>query len=314
MNELISVIVPVYKVEKYLDRCVESIVNQTYTNLEIILVDDGSPDNCPQKCDTWAQKDSRIKVLHIENNGVANARNTALEIAKGDYLTFVDSDDWVELDFIEILYTNLIDFNADISICDFQINNEDNVGDNDAHIFEKKEAIKAVAIGGYKAGVLWNKLYKRNIVSGLKMPDFACSEDLAFNYFAFEKAKKFVESNAKLYHYFQNSEGTVRSNRFGKGAFDAIKARKIILNGLENTEYKDYAVYGLISAAFVVISGCIQYDAFPKERDELINTIKEYKHEILTSKLYTKLDKFKTLLLCLSKKMYISFIKIRHGK
>jgi len=96
MNQLISVIVPVYIVEPYLDRCVQSIVNQTYKNLEIILVDDGSPDNSPAMCDAWAEKDSRIRVIHKENGGVSSARNAGLDMATGSYITFVDADDWLE--------------------------------------------------------------------------------------------------------------------------------------------------------------------------------------------------------------------------
>lgn len=100
----ISVIVPVYKVENFLDRCVESIVGQTYENLEIILVDDGSPDNCPAMCDKWAEKDGRIKVIHKENGGVSSARNAALDIVSGDYICFVDSDDWIDPGMYEFLY------------------------------------------------------------------------------------------------------------------------------------------------------------------------------------------------------------------
>lgn len=100
---LISVIVPIYNVESYLNRCVESIVNQTYQNLEIILVDDGSPDNCPQICDDWARKDSRIKVIHKENGGLSDARNAGMNIATGEYISFIDSDDYVALDFCETM-------------------------------------------------------------------------------------------------------------------------------------------------------------------------------------------------------------------
>ena len=102
-NELITIIVPVYKVEKYLDRCVQSIVDQTYTNLEIILVDDGSPDNCPKMCDEWAKKDKRIKVIHKQNGGLSDARNAGLEKAKGKYVGFVDSDDYVAPNCFKIL-------------------------------------------------------------------------------------------------------------------------------------------------------------------------------------------------------------------
>ena len=112
----ISVIIPVYKVEKYLDKCVESIVNQTYKNLEIILVDDGSPDNCPAMCDEWAEKDERIRVIHKENGGVSSARNAALEVATGDYIGFVDSDDWIELDMYEYLVSLILDNDAQIAI------------------------------------------------------------------------------------------------------------------------------------------------------------------------------------------------------
>lgn len=113
----ISVIVPVYKVENFLDRCVESIVGQTYENLEIILVDDGSPDNCPAMCDKWAEKDGRIKVIHKENGGVSSARNAALDIVSGDYICFVDSDDWIDPGMYEFLYKNSQKYDADISCC-----------------------------------------------------------------------------------------------------------------------------------------------------------------------------------------------------
>ncbi len=100
MNELISIIIPVFKVEKYLDRCLESVTAQSYTNLEIILVDDGSPDKCPEMCDLWAKKDSRIKVIHKENDGLANARNSGIEACTGDYVMFIDSDDYIESDMV----------------------------------------------------------------------------------------------------------------------------------------------------------------------------------------------------------------------
>ena len=105
---LISVIVPVYKVEPYLDRCVQSIVNQTYKNLEIILVDDGSPDHCPAMCDAWAEKDSRIRVIHKENGGVSTARNAGINIAKGAFFTFVDSDDWIDRDALQLLWDKAV--------------------------------------------------------------------------------------------------------------------------------------------------------------------------------------------------------------
>ena len=121
MTEKISIIVPVYKVEKYLDKCVRSIVEQTYKNLEIILVDDGSPDNCPAMCDEWARKDSRIAVIHKENGGVSSARNAGLAACTGDYVGFVDYDDWIEPDMYEYLLDISMKSNADVSRCAFVI-------------------------------------------------------------------------------------------------------------------------------------------------------------------------------------------------
>lgn len=116
---LLSVIVPVYKVESYLDRCVESIVGQSYRNLEIILVDDGSPDGCPEKCDDWAKRDNRIKVIHKQNAGLGFARNSGLDIATGEYVAFVDSDDYIENDMYRTLIDAACRHNADMVSCGF---------------------------------------------------------------------------------------------------------------------------------------------------------------------------------------------------
>ena len=123
---LISVIVPIYKVEKYLNKCVKSIINQTYKNLEIILVDDGSPDNCGKICDKLAERDDRIRIIHKKNGGLSSARNAGIEIANGEYIGFVDSDDYIDNDMFETLYNNIKDNNADLSIIGYQIETIDN--------------------------------------------------------------------------------------------------------------------------------------------------------------------------------------------
>ena len=116
----ISVIVPIYKVEKYLDRCVRSVLAQTFRDFELILVDDGSPDSCPQMCDDWAKKDSRIRVIHQNNQGLSAARNTGIRAASGEYINFIDSDDWVADTLLSDLYRLLIKYDADISVCGFE--------------------------------------------------------------------------------------------------------------------------------------------------------------------------------------------------
>ena len=115
---MISVIVPVYKTEEYLERCVNSILNQTYKDIELIIVDDGSPDKCPAICDTFAQMDERVKVIHKVNGGVSTARNAGLEIATGDYIAFVDSDDYIELDMYEKMISKAVEYDCDVVMCD----------------------------------------------------------------------------------------------------------------------------------------------------------------------------------------------------
>lgn len=116
-KKIVSIIVPIYKVEQYMDECITSIVNQTYSNIEIILVDDGSPDNCPRKCDDWGKADERVVVYHKKNGGLSDARNYGIEVAKGDFIMFVDSDDYIAREMVEKLYSSIIDSDADIVGC-----------------------------------------------------------------------------------------------------------------------------------------------------------------------------------------------------
>lgn len=306
-NPLISIIVPVYKTEKYLNRCVESIINQTYKNLEIILIDDSSPDHCPKMCDDWAVRDERIKVLHIENKGVANARNQGLNIAAGDYIGFVDSDDYIEPEMYEYLIGELKTNPCDIAVCGYQINTEEK-GMPGSHIVSAEDALKRIVMGDYKYGVLWNKLYTRQVVQKVAMPHLVCCEDLVYNYYAFRNAQKVVESDFRLYHYVNNASSTTNDS-FGEGAFDAVRSKEIILtDGGLYKELIPYAVYGYVMSCFVVMSGVISNQKCLDRYDELRNGILKYKKEILFSKLYSGRVKMKTFVLWLSPKLYNRFI------
>ena len=126
MENLISVIVPVYNVEKYLDKCINSLINQSYNNLEIILIDDGSTDNCGEICDKYALKDNRIKVIHKKNEGLSAARNLGISISKGDYIIFIDSDDWVDKEILLKLLNLIKKYNSDIAVCDYLLTYDEN--------------------------------------------------------------------------------------------------------------------------------------------------------------------------------------------
>lgn len=211
-NPLISVIVPIYKVEPYLRRCIDSIVNQTYTNLEIILVDDGSPDGCPAICDEYAAKDNRIVVIHKENGGLSDARNAGLDICKGEYITFVDSDDWIADCFIEVLASSIQDTNAEISICNYIRTSNSYSATIKANEVNKKvlsstEAVKKLWSKDKIAFVTaWGKIYKNNLWNKLRFPKGLIHEDEYITYKLLYCAKKTVFVDIPLYFYYQRVE------------------------------------------------------------------------------------------------------------
>ena len=221
-NPLVSVIVPVYKVEPYLRRCLDSIVGQTYKNLEIILVDDGSPDGCPAICDEYAAKDSRIVVIHKENGGLSDARNAGLEIAKGEYISFIDSDDWVADVYIEALWTALDSQKAELAVGNYHATESSytlKISDCDYTPSEVLEPVQAVKKLWSKDAVAfvtsWGKLIKASLLDGLRFPKGFIHEDEYTTYKILYRASKTVFLNLPLYCYFQREDsiiGTAKHN------------------------------------------------------------------------------------------------------
>lgn len=218
MNSLVSVIIPVYNVEQYIDRCLETIVSQTYTNLEIILVDDGSMDSCPQKCDEWAKKDNRIKVTHKKNAGVGCARNTGLDIALGDYITFVDPDDYLSIDAIETMIKRITDDQSDLVIAQFMKVYSDSPPRLSAYtwmhdtVISKDEAMGM--IGSKKQPIpvyLWSKLYRKQVFSGIRFNSLNCGEDVYILPHVIDQCKKISLTDDVVYFYFQRDTSIVHS-------------------------------------------------------------------------------------------------------
>ena len=209
----ISVIVPVYNIEAYLERTLDSLVNQTYKNLEIILIDDGSTDSSGKICDNYKNKDKRIVVVHKENEGVSIARNKGLELATGEFIGFVDSDDVISLDMYEILYKNIINNNADISVCSYKTFSKEIVFEyNDKiKIFDKKEALKDIISDGIITNFLWNKLFKKEILNDVKFPKNKIYEDLYVMPKLLEKINKLCFDYSKLYGYFNRNNSYVNT-------------------------------------------------------------------------------------------------------
>ena len=219
---LISVIVPVYKVEKYLDRCIDSIIHQTYTNLEIILVDDGSPDGCPAMCDKWAEKDSRIKVIHKENGGLSSARNAGLDVASGEFFGFVDSDDYILPEMYETLCKLITENEADLSICSFEQVDErgeilqehiDTTGTFIDEILTGDELLRKWLKVNWRYVVAVNKLYRTSVFGGMRFPLGRIHEDEFTAHHFFSMCRKAAITGQKMYFYVRRDDSIMWNAR-----------------------------------------------------------------------------------------------------
>ncbi len=225
---LISVVIPIYNVERYIRKCIDSAINQTYTNLEIILVDDGSPDLCGKICDEYLVIDTRIKVIHKKNGGLSDARNFGINVASGSYITFIDSDDWVRNDYIESLYEAIIKTKSDVSVCEFSYITENDkrlnsiVDDGHYEVFLHKEAIIALMYANKILTSAWGKLYKMKLFISRRYPKGKLFEDIPVTYDIFLQNIKVVFVASASYYYLYR-ESAISKMKFSPERMDAIQ-------------------------------------------------------------------------------------------
>lgn len=239
----VSVIIPVYNVEQYLERCLDSIINQTLKDIEIVIINDGSTDNSLNICTKYAKRDNRIKIITQKNGGLAAARNTGLEYAMGEYIGFVDSDDWIDLDFYEKLYNTAKKYNCDIAYADFirkgknkhkrRMNFETEIVSTEIH--DKIKNCKNLTLG-----CVWNKIYRKELLANnhLDFPYGHVYEDGLFSMKSLYYANSIVSVPSTYYYYFVNSTSIVKSSKTQSKIDDKIICRHNILQFLENKEVK----------------------------------------------------------------------------
>ena len=253
-EELISVIIPVYNVEKYIRYCLDSVINQTYKNLEIIIVDDGTKDSSGEIAEEYAAKDSRIKVIHKENGGLSDARNVGLDVATGRYIAFLDSDDVISLDFYEYLYNMIKEKDYDIAECEFFRISSDDIENVQKILDEKNEEIEITVkeetsqdalcdfYGRYlnpyvNKVVVWNKLYKREIYDGIRYPVGRFHEDEFTTFKILNKINKMVTSTRKMHGYMQTSNSIMRRDIKQKQIEDNLEAYEAAVNFFKNNKF-----------------------------------------------------------------------------
>lgn len=277
-KHLISIIVPIYNAEKYLKKCVNSIITQTYKNIEIILVDDGSTDFSPRICDEFAELDNRIVVIHKKNEGVSVARNFGLDIAKGDYIGFVDSDDYIDPDMYRILFERILEDNSDMACCNYLQVGEDNKPYPNQELPLKDECVNAleamqyfIKYGGYYV-VPCNKLYKKKIYQNLRFPVGKRMEDLAIIHEIVFQCKKISHINKPLYYYLRNNE-SFTMGAFNIGRFDFGDALINIYHFAKKNHFIDLENYCVRRLSYLFEDWWKQIELHP----EYIKRFKEVK-------------------------------------
>ncbi|HFI0425468.1 TPA: glycosyltransferase family 2 protein [Streptococcus suis] len=281
MSPLISIIIPIYNVENYLSRCLDSVVNQTYPNLEIILVNDGTPDGSVAIAEAYQEKDKRIKLIHQENAGLSEARNTGLSAATGDYIAFLDSDDWLELDAYEYLLQLLLDHNADISIGGIrrtEVVVSETSSENRVELLTQKEyAQRYFKIGSQEIHYyVWNKLYRRDIVANVKQPKGLYAEDVPSTFMYILNSSKVVISDKVIYNYFVNLDGL--SAKFSNRHFDVLKGWDMVVakaNEFKDTDYQRWAMFNRKRANFALLTELALSDNYNQVKTDNANMVDE---------------------------------------
>ena len=249
MKPLISVIVPVYRVEKYLHRCVDSILRQTYTDFELILVDDGSPDSCGAICDAYAAEDSRVRVIHRENGGLSAARNSGIGIAAGEYFTFIDSDDWVHPQFLELLAIPVLRDHVRVSICGYIREGEFSESEirSEQAVYQLLDAEELLENHFWNYNYAWGKLYHRDLFAEVRYPEGKVFEDTFTTYKLLFQCRQAALLEHPLYFYFVNEEGITKAPWTPRELviFDAMREQLLFYeaNGYTRAYQKEHALY-----------------------------------------------------------------------
>lgn len=309
MNPKISVVLPVYKVEKYLNRSVQAVCNQTYENLEIILVDDGSPDNCPIICDEWREKDKRIVVIHKENGGLSDARNVGTLHATGEYITFVDPDDNVTSTYVEYLYELIKKYNTKMALCTHTVCFENGkklvYGDESDECLDAEKCLERMLYHDVIDTSAWAKLYETRMAKNILYPKGKLFEDIGTTY------RFFIESGRIACGYKSQYFYMIRKNSIVSGDFNPHK-----LDMLEMTDQmadkvirrypnlRNAVVRRQVYARFSTLNQMLDVNGYHKERKAIIRFIKQYKKAILNDKRSPKRDKIAVRLLSMGYPIY----------
>lgn len=313
MNPKISVIMPAYNVEKYILRSVRCIIGQTFTDYELIIIDDGSSDTTPQICDELESKYNNIRVYHKENGGVSEARNCGLDILTGDYLTFIDSDDLVAEDYLQYLYTLITrENNIDIAMTvGRQVNETEqpiNIAETESRIISAAEAVKEMLKRRTYTHANWGKLYRSDLWKDVRFPVSVIYDDYDTTYRAFANAERVVCGNAVKYSYLQRT-GSLMHAKCSKTTLTVLDVADEITEFISDRwpENQVYAVNLKVATYMKNLQAILNtgFDAFPQEQERIEKTVKDNANYILKARDVPRNDKIKIISLLISKKLFL---------
>jgi glycosyltransferase involved in cell wall biosynthesis len=310
---LISIIVAAYNIEPYISSCIDSLINQTYQNIEMIIVNDGSTDGTGEIIDFYAKKDRRVETIHKKNTGVSDTRNKGIEAAAGEYIAFVDGDDIVDKHMYEFLYHNLVKYDADISHCGYRIvrdNYEDILihGTGEVRTQNRNQGIIDLLEGDLVEPSIWNKLYKRNILEQVKFDsNIAMLEDLLFNINVFDNSHKSIFIDKPMYSYTQRIGSACHTKINSKTINDPITVFELICNKYQNdSTVFDYAKARLINAYINCYKGMIttDYEERGKYKELATHKLKENKFELKSNPVLSMKAKLMSLMILYAPRIF----------
>ena len=322
----ISVIVPVYNVERYLEKCIDSILKQTYTNLEVILIDDGSIDSSPKICDMYKKKDDRVRVIHKVNEGVSVARNMGLDIAQGDFIIFIDSDDYVHNQMIEILYKGIIENNSDISMCEYKNVLEDEVIKEekyDEKLLRFENYTNIEALSNLKSDkminyvVVWNKLYKRKLFDNLRYKEGKIHEDEFIIHKILYKCNRISYLHKQLYYYLKRNN-SIMASKGNDAMLDCLDAQEERIKFYEAIGQKKL----IKDAELMYVARFLDYynrlrNSEKNDNQFIKKIIQRFRSRIfglLVNNNFTIKERFLFVILCINPKIYDQYLKIKNGR
>ncbi len=312
----VSIIIPVYNTEKYVEKCMKSVLNQTYKNIEIIIVDDGSTDSSGQICDTFLS-DDRVKVFHQIHKGTSCARNYGIEMAKGDFICFIDSDDYVEKDYIQILYDLITRYDTDIAVCGFDFvynrrkSKDKGKKESDVLIFNNKQALEKMCdYNDCFMPICCNKIYKAKLFKDIRFPNGKKYEDLCLNIDVFSIVKKVAYKPIIKYHYFVDREDSSSKSTFSEREYDCIEfceKLKIIMKDEYNSIIHGFYLANMID----ICNKLIDINKIDKEFFVKIQKISRYKLLNLIVSNYMIQRKINVILFSINYRLYIMYYKLK---